>query len=170
MKRVDLCALIAIAVVFIVPSAALAQERAVCSPADMTSPGTGRVVSYYDAGAKGVSPGDARVGKRTLVDASGETVGEVRWHNTPISPSNEAEDVFFITKIYFLLSGGMIITESIIAPRATMTDVETVSTDNSKLVVLGGTGEFHSASGVVTQVVEAEGDPKRIAYTFDLRC
>ena len=165
-----LCGCLAVLAGFASPTAAGADEQVVCSKGDLVSPGTNRTVRYFDAGEAGTSVGDVRVGKRTLTDSDGRSLGEARWRNTAIAPLEGADTSLFVQDFYFILDDGVIMTRALIPPKSDMSDTEKVSASSRELAVLGGTGAYRSVSGVVTMTVGADDDAKRLRFSFDVEC
>ncbi|MEM9224086.1 MAG: hypothetical protein AAGB11_17020 [Pseudomonadota bacterium] len=161
--------LVALLVFAVAPPKAQAQQTFDCAPDALVSLGKSRVVKYYDADPKGVSIGDVRVGKRDLENEDGNSVGELRWRVTPLNAGDDPDHVALIRR-FFMLPEGMIIAEGIYSPQATINDTSKISITDGVSAVLGGTGKYRSASGVMTVTPRADGEPQKNRYVFDVNC
>ncbi|XWN33902.1 MAG: hypothetical protein ROR55_12925 [Devosia sp.] len=150
------------------PTAAAAQAPS-CMPFEITSLG-GRVVVTHDQGEPGPGISDMRVGERMIGNKDGNQFGEVRWMITPLYPDHEGSPTHNLLRVFFLFDNGSMIAEGIHTPQREMHDATKVSVPNTELVILGGTGAFQRASGVIDLRPSADGNPEQLSYQVDVSC
>ncbi|MEO1733791.1 MAG: hypothetical protein AAFR45_09240 [Pseudomonadota bacterium] len=143
--------------------------QSACEPFDVTSL-DGRIIGAVDAGEAGHSIDDRRVGERPLGDADGTAIGEARWSVTLLDPDPNGQSTHNLVKMYFLLDSGTILSEGVVAPVGDIHVAETVTVPQFELVILGGTGAFKHARGVIRVFPAADGTPDELTYKVDITC
>ncbi|MEM6464539.1 MAG: hypothetical protein AAF724_21780 [Pseudomonadota bacterium] len=152
----------------IAPTGVLAQAPD-CTPFTLQAL-DGRVVKTHDQGDSGPSIGDLRLGERIVGDEDGNPVGELRWVITLLDPDHGGEPTHHLMRMYFLLDSGTIITEGVHALMAQMHDADRVSVAPTEMVILGGTGAFRHARGVVDYMPATDGNPEDVQFGLDISC
>ncbi|MEM9629709.1 MAG: hypothetical protein AAGA50_00190 [Pseudomonadota bacterium] len=150
------------------PVAAFAQTPT-CEPFEIVSL-DGRVVATHDEGDKGPSIGDIRVGERIIGDKEGRPIGEVRWKISLLDPDHDGKPSHNLLRMFFLFDNGSILADGIHTPRNDIHDSEKVSAPKTELVVLGGTGAFRHARGVIDLLPADDGNPEHVRYEVDISC
>lgn len=149
------------------PMSALAQNA--CAPFDLTSL-DGRVVASVDHGEQGHSIDDRRVGERIIGDANGEPIGEVRWQITVLDPDPGDKPTHSLLRMFFFFDEGTLFAEGVHQPQGDLHATDKVSANMTELVVLGGTGVFRHARGVIDMLPAADGNPETLNYAVDVTC
>ena len=126
-----------------------------------------RSVEYLDEGNEGPGPGDLRVGRRALVDETGNTVGYHRWVliNLDAPPGSSERSEYYGTHVLNLDDGQIyyqVLAEVVGPPRNT----EQASTGDYTGVVIGGTGAYSFARGTV----ERSFDGVKGTFAVEIRC
>lgn len=152
----------------LIPTTLLAQSP-VCEPFEIVSL-DGRIVTTHDEGDEGPSISDIRVGERNIGDKDGNPIGEVRWKISLLDPDHDGSPSHNLLRMFFLFENGSILADGIHSPKNTLHDSEKVSAPRTELVILGGTGEFRHARGVIDLVPAADGDPEHVHYQVDISC
>jgi hypothetical protein len=130
----------------------------------IVAPAKGLHQSTVDLGPKGTSGGDLYVFDGPLIDSDeGETVGHVYGTQTSIAQDSESETVQAM--ITYDLKGGDRITVGGISEYPRGTDKNLIENQKFERPILGGTGRYAGARGVVTTVRRADGS---YAHTFEI--
>jgi hypothetical protein len=144
-------------------TAACGQETAEAKCGSFVLVGGEKSVTVVDNLPAGTSAGDVRAGRRMLMDANGNPVGEVHFVATVTVPGTSDSGDFLVSQYFVLLEDGWLSSSSIYQlPNAADTSQRA---GNATLVVTGGTGPYADATGTI--VIEA-GDAPR--YVFDIHC
>ncbi|MEP3276817.1 MAG: hypothetical protein ABJN26_15940 [Stappiaceae bacterium] len=75
-----------------------------------------------------------------------------------------------LLRMFFLFEGGSVLADGILTPRNDLHDAEKVSAPRTELVVLGGTGTFRHARGVIDLLPAPDGNPEHVTYKMDISC
>lgn len=81
-----------------------------------------------------------------------------------LDPDHEGKPSHNLARVFFLLENGSILAYGIITPVYEMHDSEKISAPRTELVVLGGTGDFRHARGVIELLTAADGNPEQVHY------
>lgn len=130
----------------------------------------GRVVTTHDQGDEGPSIGDLRIGERIIGDEEGNPIGEVRWKISLLDPDHDGKPSHNLLRMFFLFENGSILADGIHSPKNGLHDSERVSAPRTELVVLGGTGAFRHARGVIELLPSTDGNPEHVHYQVDVSC
>lgn len=153
------------------PGGAFAQSGGVCEAFTITTPAEGRIVSYHEVGQDGPGPGDVRPGVRSLVDADGSAIGQLRWYETLIGPEGDpAAGSVSVVRYYLMLPDGTLLAEHLNLADKARSDLARPPIEAGELIILGGTGAYAGARGTMSQKVGADGDPLQVVYTVNLIC
>ncbi len=155
-------------VLSLLPTALFAQTP-VCDPFQIVSL-DGRVVTTHDQGDDGPSIGDLRVGERIIGDEDGNPIGEVRWKISVLDPDHDGKPSHNLLRMFFLFENGSILADGIHRPKNDLHDSEKVSAPRTELVILGGTGDFRHARGVIDLLPATDGNPEHVHYQVDVSC
>ncbi|MCP4319048.1 MAG: hypothetical protein GY789_24420 [Hyphomicrobiales bacterium] len=148
-------------------------EVDVCDGVRLLMDTSDRQLSYVDVGEKGPSTGDMRIGKASLLDSSGEKVGETFFRVMLLHPEEGGDSFSSAGTQYFHFPQGKIHLEVLINQYGP--DVDDVDTIHPRsvpeppplqLVALGGSGQFEGVGGIVSMEKLENG----LAYNFDLNC
>jgi hypothetical protein len=131
------------------------------------SAGDERSVEYLDEGDEGPSPGDLRIGRRALVDESGNTLGYHRWVliNLDAPPGAGERSEYYGNHVLNLDEGQIyyqVLAQVVGPPEKT----EQASTGDYTGVVVGGTGAYSFARGTV----ERSFDGVKGTFTVEITC
>lgn len=149
---------------------AVAADDRSCGAFEVYSTGENRQVSFVDNGPKGDSMGDQRIGVRTLVDKDGSPIGVMRWIVTVLDAAPEGKDKGIgVIRQHFLMPEGRVVVEQVYGAIADFSSTDKVTVKGGDLAVLGGTGAFETASGVMHKVRDPDGG-FGMTYQFDLIC
>ena len=161
--------LVAMGVAMQAGSAAGSDARS-CGAFEVHSTGENRKVSYVDNGLDGDSAGDQRIGYRTIRDKDGKEIGAMRWIVTVLetAPGGEGKGTGLIRQ-HFLLPEGEMVVERVYGAGATFSDTEKVTVKGGDLAVVGGTGTFKGAGGIMHKVRDPDGG-LGMTYKFDVAC
>lgn len=144
----------------------LAAEPDQCAPFTVYSDGSERVVTYVDHAPSGKSPGDQRVGYRTIKDDADEKIGEFRWIATvvEVAGSNGGKDQTSSEGVFMLPAGSLYFVRPP-APTFVMPEKTDTVAGRGNYIVLGGSGVFRGARGEVTRDGSIDSP-----FAFDIRC
>lgn len=160
--------LLTLACVAAFPFAAVAQNA--CEPFELTSL-DGRIVKTVDEGDEGPSIDDRRVGERIIGDVDKNPVGEVRWQITLLDPDPGPDGpTHNLLRMFFFFDDGTILAEGVHSPAKHLHDTDQVSAARTELIVLGGTGAFRHAKGMIEMHPGSDGNPGDVVYDVDISC
>jgi hypothetical protein len=155
-----------IAVLGLNPVAAHSQTTDACASFTVSA-GDERSVEYLDQGAEGPSPGDLRVGRRTLVDEAGNPVGYHRWvHIILDAPPGAGERSENYGNHVLNLDEGQIYYQVLAEVVGPPENTEQASAGDYTGVVVGGTGAYSFARGTV----ERSFDGVKGTFAVEIRC
>ncbi len=159
---------VAIAVLLISIPLARAQAPQSCEPFTVVGHAK-RTMTFIDLGEPGTGPGDERIGKRVIYDASDTEIGVLTWVVKTITNPTEDEAGVGHFSGHFEFPDGSISYLGILRTNYHAHETRAASFDKSQEnAILGGTGIFTGAEGTIESAPEA--DRKRMVYTIDIRC
>jgi hypothetical protein len=158
---------VSIAVLEFNPVAAHAQMTDACASFTVSA-GDERSVEYLDQGDEGPSPGDLRIGRRALVDESGNTVGYHRWVliNLDAPPGSGERSEYYGNHVLNLDDEGQIYYQVLAEVVGPPENTEQASTGDYTGVVVGGTGAYSFARGTVARSF----DGVKGTFAVEIRC
>lgn len=140
-------------------------DDAYCSPITLKGSSKDRKVSYVDAGEKGLSAGDMRIGSRSLLDETGTIVGKMRWIATVMEPGEEGAAGITTATRYFELPKGTVFAISLQRIDNPFANAGAPSIGRANAAITGGTGAYEEATGYIAFTPGEEP-----TYEFDMQC
>ena len=149
---------------------ALAGEGGACGSFELYSSGEDRRVGFVDQSPEGESVGDQRIGYRTLLDKDGNAFGSMRWVETMLDkgPGDEGPNTALI-RHFFQLPAGLVVVEHTYEAKSTFPNTDKIAATSGELAVVGGTGAYRNARGIMRKLRGEPGD-LRTDYHFELVC
>jgi hypothetical protein len=149
------------------PAAALAQQAGACAPFTVKSGSAERSVEIVDVGEAGPTPGDMRIGRRSLTDEAGNPKGSYRWIIIGLDGAEGAQGAGESYGVHVMnLPDGQIQLQFFAAVVGAPNDPARPSVGESEGVIVGGTGAYAFARGTVRRSF----DGTDATYVVDVRC
>ncbi len=136
-----------------------------CSPITLKGSSKDRKVSYVDAGEKGLSAGDMRIGSRSLLDETGTIIGKMRWIATFMEPAEDGAAGISTATRYFELPKGTVFAIGLHRIDHPFADAGVPSIGPANAAITGGTGAYEDATGYISFTPGEEP-----SYEFDMQC
>jgi hypothetical protein len=142
---------------------AAAQSSDACQPFTVTSKTSERTLVFVNEGNSPQDSGSMRIGRRTLLNKAGETVGYYRWTSVTLDgPSSAAPQQAFVDGVLVFDKGSIYYKDVEPDPFAHKT-----SSIGQKVTgaVVGGTGAFNFARGSIEKTFG-----ETLTLALDIRC
>jgi hypothetical protein len=142
-----------------------AQSSDACRPFTVTSKTSERTLVYLNKGNSPQDAGSMRIGRRTLLNKAGETVGYYRWTSVTLDgPSSAVQPQQAFVEGVLVFDDGSIYYKDVepdpFSPHETSTTSQKVTG-----AVVGGTGAFNFVRGSIEKTFGAT-----LTLALDIRC
>lgn len=143
---------------------ARAQSADACQPFTVTSKTSERTLVYVNEGDSPKEAGSMRIGRRTLLNKAGETVGYYRWTSVTLDgPSSAVQPRQAFVEGVLVFDKGSIYYKDV-EPDPSNPKTSTISQKVTGAVV-GGTGAFNFARGSIEKTFG-----ETLTLALDIRC